>query len=174
VPVGSHHFDRVVQMMAQGTLEHASEMRAVENEDECTILARFENGAHGFLRASRVRSGQRLLVSGARGELLWRLDGDRLWARRVPDAEYVEVELVKETNLPTFVDPLLHDIAYGTDLGPSFYDGVQAQAVMEAVLAFGRNGHWAPVPRAEQGWPWGLVPRDGGHPRPTNRIPTQF
>jgi hypothetical protein len=70
-------------MAREGTLALAQEMGAVENEDECTFLATFECGAHGFFRASRVRSARRLLVAGSQGEFLWRLDRDRLLEKRL-------------------------------------------------------------------------------------------
>jgi predicted dehydrogenase len=149
IPIGSYAFDQMVRKAAAGTLQLSHEMGAVENEDECTILARFGCGAHGFLRASRVRSEQKLLVAGSRGELLWRLDGDRVWERRGNQPAFVECEPAKETSSRTFVDQFVDDIHQDTNLGPSFRDGVQAQVVVEAVLKSAQAGRWTSVAEME-------------------------
>jgi predicted dehydrogenase len=155
VLAGSYHFDQVVQMVRESRLEPSFEVEPVENEDECTFLATFECGAHGFFRASRVRAEQRLLVSGSRGELLWHLDEDRLWKRPDGQSAFVEIELPEKAHALTFVDPFVQDILRDTGLGPSFYDGLRAQAVIEAVLASAADGRWTSVPATDGAGPIG-------------------
>jgi predicted dehydrogenase len=110
------------------------------------FLATFACGAHGFLRASRVKTEQRLLVSGSRGELLWYLDGDRLLERKVGQTLFAEVEGTRPADSPTFVGQFVADIKHNTDSGPSFYDGLKAQQVIDAVLASAVRGHWVSIP----------------------------
>jgi predicted dehydrogenase len=155
VLAGRYHFDQVVQMVRESRLEPSLEAEPVENEDECTFLAIFECGAHGFFRASRVRAEQRLLVSGSHGELLWRLDEDRLWKRPGGQSAFIEIELPQKAHALTFVDSFVRDILRDTDLGPSFYDGLRAQAVMEAVLASAVDRRWTSIPLTDGAGPIG-------------------
>jgi predicted dehydrogenase len=123
-------------------------MGAVETEDECTFLAVFENGAHGFFRASRVRSEQRLLVAGSEGDLRWHLDGDRLEMRTAKQTQYDAIERPELAEQVTFVDPFVRGIQSSKELGPSFYDGAQAQEVIDAVLTSAERGEWIRLPLA--------------------------
>ena len=146
---GGEHFDQVVRRVEEGTLDLSHDVGEVENEDECTWLATFACGAHGFFRSSRVRSEQRLLLSGSQGALLWRLDGDRLWERSGGQHTFVEVELARAAPRATFIDPFVRDVGRDTELGPTFLDGVRAQEVMDAVLISAVERRWTAVPVAD-------------------------
>jgi predicted dehydrogenase len=133
----------------EGALNLSHDVGEVENEDECTWLATFACGAHGFFGSSRVRSDQRLLLCGSRGELMWRLDGDRLWERAGGQRTFVEVELPRAAPRPTFVDQFVEDVRRDIELGPTFLDGVRAQEVMDAVLRSAVEQRWTLVPLAD-------------------------
>jgi predicted dehydrogenase len=151
LPIERYDFDRTVRLAREGALDVSDEMRTVENEDECTYLARFENGAHGVFRASRVQHQQRLEIFGTRGALRWHLQGDRLWSKLEGQPDYIEIRVLRPARQLTFVHPFAQDIREDTSCGPTFDDGVKAQAVIEAVLRSASEGRWVPVP--ELGWP---------------------
>jgi predicted dehydrogenase len=125
-------------------------MGAVENEDECVFLAAFENGAHGFFRASRMQDEQRLNVYGSEGVLAWTLCGDRLLGKRPDQAEFDELPVPEAVAQATMVSQFRANIANDTNLPPTFYDGVEAQEVIEAVIQSAERGCWVPVPTASQ------------------------
>jgi predicted dehydrogenase len=150
VPVGNHNFDEIVRMARDGRSAVSGEMEAVQNEDECMFLAAFENGAHGFFRASRLQDEQRLGVYGSEGVLVWTLGGDKLLGKRSGQGEYDELPLPKVVAQTTIVSQFLANIVNDTDLPPTFCDGVRAQAVIEAVIQSAEWQCWVPVPTRSQ------------------------
>jgi predicted dehydrogenase len=145
---GRHDFDSVLRLTREEALTISDKTGRVENEDECTFLARFESGAHGTFRASRIHDRQRLEAWGPRGALLWQLQGDRLWIRHENQIEYVEVEVPRKAPQPTFVHAFAQDIRNATSHGPTFDDGTRAQAVIDAVLRSAAEAGWVAVPDA--------------------------
>jgi predicted dehydrogenase len=150
LPMGNHSFDEIVHMARDGRYAVSGELGAVENEDECVFLATFENGAHGFFRASRLQGEQRLAVHGSEGVLVWTLGGDKLLGRRSGQGEYDEFPVPKAVAQATIVSQFLANIVDDTDLPPTFCDGVRAQAVIEAVIRSAERRCWVQVPTRSQ------------------------
>ncbi len=143
-------------------------------EDSVGVLADFANGATGVFESTKLATGRGeggkspdyCEINGSEKTLVYRLEhpleveigeagGSGL--RRVP----VPGEFLKwpgSTRDPNHGDPLvtfrydqnaefISAIREGRPCRPSFRDGVQAQAVMEAALASVRDGAWATVPK---------------------------
>jgi len=122
----------------------------VENEDECVFLATFENGVPGFFRASRLQDEQRLGVYGSHGVMVWTLRGDKLLGRRDGQVEFDEIPVPRGVAQATIVSQFTANILNDTALSPTFYDGVKAQEVIEAVIQSAERGCWVPVPTRSQ------------------------
>lgn len=142
-------------------------------DDTAAFLARFESGATGVLETSRVALGRKnfmhLEVHGSRGSLAWNAeDPNWLWFYSLDDHPNIRGFrriLVTEEGHPytknwwptghilgyehTFVHAvveLLRAIHMGQKPEPNFADGVNAQAVLEAVLLSAGSCHWEKVP----------------------------
>jgi predicted dehydrogenase len=150
-PVLAHErdFAEIVRMFSEGTLPPAQESGPVENEDECVFVASFENGAHGVFWASRMQDEQRLSVYGSQGVLTWHLRGETLYGRRSGHAELEPIPLPTNAAAPPFVSRFVASIRDGVERSPSFYDGLKAQEVIEAVLQSAHEQRWVPLPATE-------------------------
>jgi predicted dehydrogenase len=149
IPKEGHSFDEIVRMSSEGALPPGQEMGIVENEDECAFVASFEGGAHGVFWASRMQDEQRLSVHGSQGVLTWRLRGDKLYGRRSGQAKLEPIALPANATAPTFVSRFVAGVRDGVERSPSFYDGLKAQEVIEAVLQSAREQRWAPLSATE-------------------------
>ncbi len=153
-------------------LPDGSGSRRVTVDDAAAFLARFENGASGIFETTRVATGRKnfmhLEVNGSRGSVYWNAeDPNVLWFysrddrkevrgfRRIlvtePDHPYIENWwpsghiLGYEHSFVHAVAELLTAIAEGRNPEPNFYDGVRAQAVLEAVARSVEERGWVPV-----------------------------
>jgi len=139
-------------------------------EDFCTVVAELASGARVTLTVSRVARGvsdQTFECYGSAGSLAYRLTraGAR-WYRgelraaadggmapvRVPaglprtTGEGDQLEVTGKATIGPLVKRFLAAIRKGTDVSPSFEDGVRAQEVLDAVLESLATGGWARVP----------------------------
>jgi predicted dehydrogenase len=117
----------------------------VENEDDCVFVSSFENGAYGVFWASRMQSEQRLVVYGSKGTLAWRLNGDKLLGKRGDAAGSEEIPVPAGAAVPTIVSQFVAGIQADSERPPSFYDGLKAQEVIEAVLQSARERRWVSI-----------------------------
>lgn len=141
-------------------------------DDAAMFLAQFRNGASGVFETTRVATGRKnfmhIEVDGTKGSIYWNPeDLNVLWFyslddpkeirgfRRIlvtePEHPYVEAWwpsghiLGYEHSFVHAVYELLTAIAEGRNPEPSFYDGVRAQAVLEAVARSVETRGWVPV-----------------------------
>jgi predicted dehydrogenase len=92
-----------------------------------------------------MQDEQRLSVHGSRGVLTWRLRGDELYGMRSGQAELERIALQANATAPTFVSRFLASVRDGVERSPSFYDGLKAQEVIEAVLQSAAEQRWVPL-----------------------------
>jgi predicted dehydrogenase len=147
--------------------------KPADAEDYCTVLAELDNGAQATLIVSRVAHGvnqHTLEIFGSRGALSYRIErtSARWWegelrandggARLEPveprhapalDGSGTDAfDVVGKTTIAPLVARFLEGIRSGVTPSPSFEDGVQAQAVLDAVLESASRGVWVEVPPA--------------------------
>jgi predicted dehydrogenase len=142
IPTARCHFDEMVRMFSEGALQAGCEMGLVENEDDCVFTASFENGAQGAFWASRMREEQRLSVYGSHGVLTWHLSGDKLYGKRNGGAKLEPISLPRSAAAPPFVSHFVASVRDDVERSPSFYDGLKAQEVIEAVLRSAEQQRW--------------------------------
>lgn len=146
--------------------------KAVEIDDACAFLARFNNGSLATFESTRYARGHKALytfeINGENGSIQWDLhdlhrlnwfdykDEGRLRGWRsihVSDSDhpYLKNWWVPGLNLGyehSFVHQVadfLADIAAGRPTGPTFRDALETQKVCEAVLASAKTGTWKTV-----------------------------
>ncbi len=146
----------------------------VDVDDAASWLARFVGGAEGAFHATRYALGrnnhQRAEIYGSKGAVIyeiekWDVGGDQLQiCLGTSQARYsgfstikVPPEYLAGTPLrpmTDFVDSILSDGSGSTDpaagdLVPTFYDGLRAQEVLDAVELSSREGTWVQLPLRE-------------------------
>ncbi|MGQ9602219.1 MAG: Gfo/Idh/MocA family protein [Candidatus Bipolaricaulia bacterium] len=159
-------------------LPEGTGMGKVTVDDAAAFLGRFTNGAIGVFEATRLAPGRRnfihVEVNGERGSLFWNAEElNSLWLysedepshtrgfRRIiatdPDHPYAKAWwppghlLGYEHSFVHAIVELLEAIAVGRPPSPSFLDGVQAQAVLDAVLRSAEERRWVAIPEVELG-----------------------
>jgi len=158
-------------------LADGSGRRQVTVDDAAAFLARLEGGVSGVFESTRVANGRKnfmhVELNGERGSLYWNAeDLNSLWVytdddpvrvrgfRRivVTEAEHPWAAhwwppghiLGYEHSFVHAVVELMEAITKGRPAQPGFRDGLQAQAVLEAVQRAAQSASWQVVPRVEQ------------------------
>ena len=155
--------------------------KPTDAEDHCAVLAELVDGTHVAFDVSRVAHGiteQALDVFGARGTLSYRLERTtaRWWEgelfasdggaglRRVAprDAPALAagddtdaLDVIGRATIAPLVARFLEAIRTGVPASPSFTDGVQAQAVLDAVHESAVHHAWVDVPEPASTGPAG-------------------
>ena len=140
-----YDFAEVRRMSREGALPDAVGMAEVENDDACTILATFDSGAHGVIRASRLQRGNTIRVEGSKGACVWDLKSAKLMARQHDEEDYTEVSIQEGITVESMVTQFLANIRNDTNLPPTFYDGLRAQEVVDAVERSATERRWVEV-----------------------------
>lgn len=154
--------ERPVAAFEEGlTAIAGDEMGEVDVDDATSFLARFENGAQGIFEVTRYATGHRnqnrIEVYGSKGGLVWngfeKMNDLEFYSRSDPDHAqgYRTIQVGEGVHPYTsgwwpvghiigFGDTFVHEvldfldaIAEGKQASPSFYDGVQCQAILVAV-----------------------------------------
>ena len=81
------HFGELRRLHREEKLEVSQETGLVENDDVCQLLLRFENGARGSIRASRLHQEHSIRVDCERTSYRWEMAGDRRLMERSTEAE---------------------------------------------------------------------------------------
>jgi predicted dehydrogenase len=144
IPEG-YNVGQVVQMAQDGTLPPAGGTGIVDNDDQCVFWATFEGGAQGVFRASRLDEDWSLRISGSRGALAWE-GPDKLLGKRKGEQDYAKIEVPDDSPAATMVTPFIANVRDGTDLPPTFYDGMKAQEVLDAVIRSAQERCWISLP----------------------------
>ena len=124
----------------------STETGIVDNEDECNLIAEFDRGAHGFLRASRFYADRSIRVCGSLGELLWAPPGGGLFARRGSEEQFSKVPVPHPVEKRNMITQFVTNIRENTNLPPTFIDGVKAQEVIEAAMISADEKRWVNLP----------------------------
>lgn len=146
--------------------------RAVENDDLAQFLCSFENGATGYIEASRIGTGRKLYLSyeiqGTKGALFFngeRMNELNLYRGTDPPAErgYKTVQIAPEhPDYKAFfglagnplgyndlkiveVRHLIEAVAGGKPCFPDFRFGWTVDRVVDAALRSADEGRWVPV-----------------------------
>lgn len=143
----------------------SDEMRAVTSDDQCAFMAEMDGGALASVFISSVArhpQGTRTEIHGESGSLILDAD-DRLWGRRagesgvseltVPDPNRDLPGIEKNVWAVSFVSLARHAVeciraGKPPDQGATFYDGLRAQQVMDAIRDSWRERRWVEVPAA--------------------------
>jgi predicted dehydrogenase len=140
-----HTLHQVIDMHKSGVLDPDADMGQVDNDDECLFLASFANGAQGYFKSSRLYGGEwGIKVYGSRGILAW--EGDKLLSKQHGEDTYSAIDVQAPDPTPTIVTQFVTNILDGSDLSPTFYDGLRAQEVMDAVTRSAEQGLWVSLP----------------------------
>jgi len=142
------HFGELRRRHRERELEIPREMGKVENDDVCQLMLRFENGARGSIRASRLHQEHTLRVDCERTSYFWQMAGDRRLMERSSEAEYSPVEIPEPSGDDTIVTTFLNNIRRDENEAPTFRDGLAAQLVIDAAVESNDLGGWIDVERA--------------------------
>ena len=150
---------------------NGTEMLPCEVDDAGAFIAEFESGAHGVFHISWVAHKghtQTIEICGEKGTIVFDASPEAwdlsLQASRVPDDALAPIDVPDElmagidTSSPEagwasfirntssisrrFIDVIVND----ESPSPSFYDGMKAQEVMEAVILSHRERRWVDLP----------------------------
>ena len=141
------HFGELRRMHRAGTLEISRQTGRVENDDVCQLLLRFESGARGSIRASRLHQETSLRVDCERSSYFWQMDGDGRLMERSSEAPYSPVEIPESPGDDTIVTTFLNNIRRDEDEAPTFRDGLAAQLVIDGAVRSHETGRWVDVER---------------------------
>jgi len=132
---------QVIDMYKSSGLNLDADMGQVDNDDECLFLASFVNGAQGYFKSSRLYGGEwGIKVYGSRGSLEW--EGNKLLGKQQGEETLSTLEVPALEPAPTIVTQFVTNILNDADLSPTFYDGLQAQEVMDAVIHSAEQERW--------------------------------
>ena len=137
-----YDFAEIRQMQRENDLPKSTKIGDVENDDVCTVMVLFENGAHGIIRASRMQRFNTIRVEGSLGVCTWDLQNRILMHRSHRQEHYTEVPVQSGTTSPSMYTQFLANIRDDTDLPPTFYDGLKVQEVIDAVVKSAEDKRW--------------------------------
>lgn len=139
------HFGELRRLHLEEKLDIPRETGPVENDDVCQVLLRFENGARGSIRASRLHQEHSIRVDCERTSYRWQMTGDRRLTERSTEAEYRPVRMPEPPGDSTIVTTFLNNIRRNEDEPPTFRDGLAAQLVIDAAVRSHETGGWVDV-----------------------------
>lgn len=142
---------QVIQLAKDKTLPLAQGTGTVDNDDECVFLATFDNDAQGLFRVSRLDNDRGLRICGSQGVLIWEQPGNKLLGKKKGEQAFSEIEVPDDQVAPTMVTQFISNIRNDTDLPPTFYDGMKAQEVMDAVIQSAEQRCWISLPMQRSG-----------------------
>ena len=142
--ISGEHFGTLRQMHREGNLEIPGDTGLVENDDVCQVQLRFENGARGSIRASRLHQEQTIRVDCERKSFFWQMNGGGLM-ERASEAKYMPVEDPEPPGGDTIVTTFLNNIQRDEDEAPTFRDGLAVQLVIDAAVKSSETGGWVEV-----------------------------
>jgi predicted dehydrogenase len=160
------------------TKQGGSEMRAVGNDDITQMLVTFENGASGYLEASRIATGSKMNIgfeiTGTEGAL--RFDGERMnelhiFDRRQDVATAGFRTILANPQHPPYgnfipapghglgfndlkvieVKELMDAVMTGRSAGPDLMEAARISAIMEAAIRTSATGTWQSISFASAG-----------------------
>ena len=139
------HFGELRRLHREEKLDISRETGPVENDDVCQLLLRFENGARGSIRTSRLHQEHSIRVDCERASYRWEMAGDRRLMERSTEAEYKPVEMPEPPGEDTIVTTFLNNVRRDEDEPPTFRDGLAAQLVIDAAVTSHEAGGWVDV-----------------------------
>lgn len=139
------HFGELRRLHREEKLDIPRETGPVENDDVCQVMLRFENGARGSIRASRLHQEHSIRVDCERTSYRWQMTGDRRLMERSTEAEYTPVEMPEPPGDDTIVTAFLKNIRRDEEESPTFRDGLAAQLVIDAAVKSHETGGWVDV-----------------------------
>lgn len=138
------------------------EMAEVDVDDESAWLATFANGAVGNFFASRYatarRNDQRAEIYGSEGAIVFANDvrdqlqvslGGAMGRRNAWGTLPVPPALLAEDHKSS-MHYFVEDIARGTQIGPTFRDGLAVQVAMDAIVRSAERRRWVDLPGYER------------------------
>lgn len=139
------HFGELRRLHREEKLYIPRETGPVENDDVCQLLLRFENGARGSIRTSRLHQEHSIRVDCERTTYRWQMTGDQRLMERSSEAEYTPVEMSEPPGDGSIVSAFLNNIRRNEDEPPTFLDGLAAQLVIDAAVRSHETGGWVDV-----------------------------
>jgi len=141
------HFGELRRKHREGELAIPRETGRVENDDVCQVLLRFENGARGSIRASRLHQEHAIRVDCERTSYFWQMHGGGHLMERASEDEYKPVAISATPRDDSIVTTFLNNIRSDEDEAPTFRDGLAAQLVIDAAVESDVTGRWVEVER---------------------------
>jgi predicted dehydrogenase len=142
---------------AVGRVAPAAEMAPVDVDDEASWLASFKNGAQCIFFSSRNATGHANLIRaeiyGSDGAIIYDNGvrntvqaslGSSMWRRNAWATLPVPTALTREDGKNS-MHYFVQDVATGSQIAPTFQDGVRAQEVLTAVERSVRERRWVDV-----------------------------
>lgn len=116
----------------------------VDNDDETVFLAKFDSGATGIIKASRIHNDAKLVIHGSHGVLLRNSEG-KIMCKRTGDSQFTELTVPERDRDETIASHFVNNIENDADNGPNFYDGMQNMAVIDAVVRSDLERRWVDI-----------------------------
>jgi predicted dehydrogenase len=121
----------------------------VDNEDETVFLARFEAGATGIIKASRIHNDGKLKIHGSEGTLERDSASGKIVSKLRAEREPTEVDVPARDPNETIASHFVRNLADDGDEGPTFYDGMKNMAVIDAVVRSAAERRWVELAEVE-------------------------
>lgn len=130
------------------------EMGKVNVDDSTIFLAKFKKGIHGVLQTSTISVGRgsmtRIEISGENGSLILKRDLGwiSLWEQKEKNGTSSLIERCKEDRSVIFNNMakcFIESIRGENRDYPTFYDGLEVQKVLEAVVLSNKKEEWVSV-----------------------------
>lgn len=137
-----YDFFEVIALARSASAPRTGETAIVDNDDEAVWLARFENGATGQFKASRISGEPRTQLYGSEGTLIRDYQKNRLLGKRLGESKLVEIEVPARDPNETIISQFIRDLQQGTEVGPDYYDGMQDQGVIDAIVRSSEENRW--------------------------------
>lgn len=140
-----YDFSEVRGMIRDSRLPASTGPARVENEDACSLLVRFTNGATGTIRASRIGRRNTILVEGTEAAFQWDLQTGVLGRRGAGEVAYTPVPLPDGFPNRSIVTQFIENIRNVTNHPPTFWDGFRAQQVIDAAVQAVQTRRWIDI-----------------------------
>ncbi len=137
-----YDFFEVIAMSRSDDAPTTGESAIVDNDDEAIWLARFENGATGQFKASRISGEPRTQLYGSEGTLIRDYQKNRLLGKRTGESKLIEIEVPPRDPNETIISQFIRDLHNDTSIGPDYFDGMQDQGVIDAIVMSSDEGRW--------------------------------
>ena len=146
-------FERVLAdmrpLIPERQVAGADDVQKSELDDTCAFLTELEGGVQGVFQVSRcaIRSNYiHIDLYGSHGTLVFRFERETMQAKLLGaqglHEELREISMPQHMHTPSPQENFIDGIRTGTQVQPSFYEGLRVQQVADALVHSVEQGSW--------------------------------